>query len=58
VHPVCGLLTPARFAPTLDGVDAQLTADQGAFFRLALETGRLRREEEAVEEGLPMWVEG
>ena len=38
-------------------MDVQLSADQRAFFRLALETGRLNREEDAVEEALSMWEE-
>lgn len=56
-HAICGLLTPVRLAPTLEGMDVQLSADQRAFFRLALETGRLNREEDAVEEALLMWEE-
>ena len=38
-------------------MDVQLSADQKAFFRLALETGRLSREEDAVEEALVLWEE-
>jgi hypothetical protein len=38
-------------------MDVQLSADQRAFFRLALETGRLHREEDAVGEALLMWEE-
>lgn len=38
-------------------MDVQLSADQKAFVRLALETGRLHREEDAVEEALLMWEE-
>ena len=38
-------------------MDVQLSADQRAFLRLALETGRLNREEDAVEEALRMWEE-
>jgi Arc/MetJ-type ribon-helix-helix transcriptional regulator len=38
-------------------MDVQLSADQRAFVRLALETGRLNREEDAVTEALLMWEE-
>ena len=57
MHPVSLLLTPARSTPTLVGMDVQLSADQRAFVRLALETGRLHREEDAVAEALLMWEE-
>ncbi|MGA9640437.1 MAG: hypothetical protein WBQ72_03515 [Terriglobales bacterium] len=35
----------------------QLTADQRAFVRQAIESGRLRREEDAVKEALSLWEE-
>ena len=35
----------------------QLTPDQKAFARRAVETGRLHSEEEAVEEALALWEE-
>ena len=57
VHDVGCLLTAACLPPTLESMDVQLSADQRAFFRLALETGRLNREEDAVEEALRMWEE-
>jgi Arc/MetJ-type ribon-helix-helix transcriptional regulator len=38
-------------------MEIQLSADQMAFVRMALQTGRLRREEDAVEEALRMWEE-
>jgi hypothetical protein len=38
-------------------MDVQLSADQRAFVRMALETGRLHREEDAVAEALLMWEE-
>jgi Arc/MetJ-type ribon-helix-helix transcriptional regulator len=38
-------------------MEIQLSADQRAFVQLALQTGRLRREEDAVEEALRMWEE-
>lgn len=34
-----------------------LTPDQQAFVRQAIETGRLRREEDAVQEALLLWEE-
>ena len=34
-----------------------LTAEQSEFIRKALETGRLRRPEDAVQEALTLWVE-
>ena len=36
-------------------MDVQLTADQRAFARQAIEDGPLTREEEAVEEALALW---
>jgi len=38
-------------------MDVRFSADQLAFVRLALETGRLHREEDAVAEALLMWEE-
>jgi Arc/MetJ-type ribon-helix-helix transcriptional regulator len=38
-------------------MDVQLSPDQRAFFRLALETGRLSSEEDAIEEALLLWEE-
>jgi Arc/MetJ-type ribon-helix-helix transcriptional regulator len=38
-------------------MDVQLTADQRAFVRQAIESGRLRREEDAVKEALSLWEE-
>jgi Arc/MetJ-type ribon-helix-helix transcriptional regulator len=38
-------------------MEVQLTSDQKAFARRAVETGRLRSEEEAVREALAMWEE-
>jgi len=35
----------------------QLTADQKAFIRNAIQSGRFHREEEAVEEALSLWEE-
>ena len=38
-------------------MEVQLTPDQQAFVRQAIEMGRLRREEDAVREALSMWEE-
>ncbi len=38
-------------------MDVHLTPDQEAFIRQAIESGRLRREEDAVQEALALWEE-
>jgi Arc/MetJ-type ribon-helix-helix transcriptional regulator len=38
-------------------MDVRLTADQEAFIRQAIETGRLRHEEDAVQEVMLLWEE-
>ena len=38
-------------------MDVQLTPDQEAFARRAIESGRLHSEEEAVQEALALWEE-
>lgn len=38
-------------------MEVQLTPDQKAFARQAIESGRLRREEDAVQEALSLWEE-
>jgi len=38
-------------------MDVRLTPDQEAFIRQAIETGRFRRPEDAVEEALSLWEE-
>lgn len=38
-------------------MDVHLTPDQKAFARRAIESGRLRSEEDAVQEALAMWEE-
>jgi Arc/MetJ-type ribon-helix-helix transcriptional regulator len=38
-------------------MEVQLTHDQKAFVRQAIESGRLRREEDAVKEALALWEE-
>lgn len=50
-------LTP-RFPPlTLENMEVRLTPDQEAFVRQAIESGRLPRAEDAVEEALSLWEE-
>ena len=38
-------------------MELQLTPDQRELVRLAIETGRLRREEDAIQEALSLWEE-
>jgi Arc/MetJ-type ribon-helix-helix transcriptional regulator len=38
-------------------MEVQLTPDQKAFVRQAIESGRLHREEDAVQEALSLWEE-
>ena len=38
-------------------MNVELTADQRAFVQKAIESGRIRREEEAVQEALALWEE-
>ena len=38
-------------------MEYRLTPDQQAFARLAIETGRLHSEEEAIQEALALWEE-
>lgn len=38
-------------------MEVRLTADQEAFIRQAIETGRLHHEEDAVEEAMLLWEE-
>jgi putative addiction module CopG family antidote len=38
-------------------MNVELTPDQRALIRRAIETGRFRREEEAVQEALALWEE-
>ena len=41
--------------PTLDSMEVSLTPDQQTFVRLAIESGRLRNERDAIEEALALW---
>jgi Arc/MetJ-type ribon-helix-helix transcriptional regulator len=38
-------------------MEVQLTGDQQAFVRQAIDSGRLRREEDALKEALSLWEE-
>jgi putative addiction module CopG family antidote len=42
---------------TVEAMDVQLTPYQEAFIKHAIESGRLRREEDAVREALSLWEE-
>ena len=42
---------------TLKAMEVELTADQKAFVRQAIQSGRFHREEEAVQEALALWEE-
>jgi putative addiction module CopG family antidote len=50
-------LTAADAILTLKPMEVQLTPDQKAFVRQAIESGRLLREEDAVKEALSLWEE-
>jgi Arc/MetJ-type ribon-helix-helix transcriptional regulator len=41
----------------MERMEVQLTPDQEAFIRQAIETGRLLRKEEAVQEAMSLWEE-
>jgi Arc/MetJ-type ribon-helix-helix transcriptional regulator len=55
--PACSSLTAESAAFTLKVMEVQLTPDQEAFVRQAIESGRLRREEDAVREAFSLWEE-
>ena len=42
---------------TIRTMEVQLTPDQEAFVREAIQSGRLRREEDAIQEALALWEE-
>jgi antitoxin ParD1/3/4 len=50
-------LTTTFSAGTLKTMEVQLSPDQEAFVRLAIEAGRFLREEDAVKEALSLWEE-
>jgi Arc/MetJ-type ribon-helix-helix transcriptional regulator len=50
-------LPQAKLFRTLKVMEVQLTPDQKAFVRQAIQSGRLHREEDAVQEALALWEE-
>jgi putative addiction module CopG family antidote len=50
-------LTASSPTPTVKVMDVQLTPDQEAFIRQAIETGRLQRKEDALREAMSLWEE-
>ena len=50
-------LPSCSFFRTLGTMEVELTSDQKAFARRAIESGRLHTEEEAVREALVLWEE-
>jgi putative addiction module CopG family antidote len=51
------VLDTSILASYAEGMEVRLTPDQEAFVRQAIESGRLRRAEDAVEEALSLWEE-
>ncbi len=51
------LLRFGRVFPYSKAMEIQLTPDQKAFIRQAIASGRLNREEDAVQEALSLWEE-
>jgi Arc/MetJ-type ribon-helix-helix transcriptional regulator len=51
------ILPHAPVFRTLRAMDIQLTPDQKAFVRRAIESGRLHSEQDAVQEALALWEE-
>src|SRR5947207_7371683 len=50
-------LTPGTPVPKLKLMEVHLTPDQEAFVRQAVESGRLRSEQDAIQEALSLWEE-
>lgn len=50
-------LPETRLFGTMKVMEVQLTPDQKAFVRQAIQAGRLQREEDAVHEALSLWEE-
>jgi Arc/MetJ-type ribon-helix-helix transcriptional regulator len=48
-------MLPSRESPYNADMNVELTPDQRAFVQKAIETGRISREEEAVQEALALW---
>ena len=56
IGPICNLPEGMRFR-TLKAMNVDLTPDQKAFARRAIESGRLQSEQDAVQEALALWEE-
>jgi Arc/MetJ-type ribon-helix-helix transcriptional regulator len=52
-----GQLPDRMVSRILNAMDIQLTPDQKAFARRAIESGRLHSEQDAVQEALALWEE-
>ena len=52
-----GQLNQSPLSRNLKAMDVQLTPDQKAFARRAIESGRFHSEQEAVQEALALWEE-
>ena len=50
-------MTATSLTPTVKVMGVQLTPDQEAFIRQAIETGRLQRKEDALREAMSLWEE-
>jgi len=50
-------LTAGSAILTFEGMEVQFSPDQQAFVRQAIDSGRIRREEDAVTEALSLWEE-
>jgi putative addiction module CopG family antidote len=55
-YPTCDL-HQTRVLRTINTMEVQLTPDQKAFVREAIQSGRIHRAEDAVEEALALWEE-
>jgi Arc/MetJ-type ribon-helix-helix transcriptional regulator len=54
---VLSSLREVSFSRSLKPMNVQLTQDQKAFVRRAIESGRLSSEEDAIQEALALWEE-
>ena len=54
---ILSALRRSPFSRILKAMDVQLTPDQQAFARRAIESGRLHSEQDAVQEALALWEE-
>ncbi len=55
IRAIVPVLPQGRLSGTMKAMEVQLTPDQKAFVRHAIESGRLHREEDAVQEALALW---